>query len=118
MAKVKMLAAVALLDIPSAGVKAGQILEAAASVIAPLKAAGEVDDNKGALDYARKQRSAIVRLEPEQSADADGAAGQALADAQAAVDRLQAQLSAAGSAEQPAIEQQLSAARAALEALQ
>jgi len=84
MAKVKLLAAVALLDIPSAGVKAGQILEAAASVITPLRAAGEVDDNKGALDYARKQRSAVVRLEPEQVPEADDPASPGSTEASAA----------------------------------
>lgn len=50
-----------LTDIPSHGLKAGQLLEASPALIKALTAVGEVDDHKDAVSYARETGAAPVR---------------------------------------------------------
>lgn len=50
-----------LTDIPSHGLKAGQLLEASPALIKALTAVGEVDDHKDAVAYARETSAPLAR---------------------------------------------------------
>lgn len=64
----KLAIALVLTDIPSHGLKAGQLLEASPELIAALAKVSEVDPHKDAVAYARGQGAAVVRSGVEQAA--------------------------------------------------
>ncbi len=57
----KLNAARVLCDIPSHGLKAGQIVEASPDLIQALAKSGEIDPHKDAVAYARSEGAAVVR---------------------------------------------------------
>lgn len=61
----KLSAARVLCDVPSHGLKAGQVLEAAPGLIKTLAENGDVDPHKDAVAYARESGAEVVRSAAE-----------------------------------------------------
>lgn len=65
MAAPKLILALALVDMPSHGVQAGQILQATAATVDVAVKAGEADTAKAAIAHATEQGAATVRSAAE-----------------------------------------------------
>lgn len=65
----KPILALALVDLIAHGVKAGQILEADASIINPLVKDGQLDPHKDAVAYAKSDGRPVVRSAIEVAAE-------------------------------------------------
>jgi hypothetical protein len=63
-----------LVDLPSYGAKAGNIISAPVAVIKALADAGEVDPHPEAVDYAKSVSAEVVAFDPD--AKAEEAAGE------------------------------------------
>ena len=101
----KTIQARVLFALPELGAKVGDILEADAKLIKALNAQGSVDPDKESVAYAIEQGGAIVK-------NADPA--EAL---QTEIDALTGQLAAAADVDKPALQAQLDAKTAELDAL-
>ena len=111
----KQTQAVALVDIPAHGVKAGQILQAEAATLKMHVDNGELDPHKDALAYANSQGAQVVRSTIELAAEAAAAARDALLVKVAELEALLA--GATDDATKAAIAAEIDAKRAELRAL-
>lgn len=65
----KLITAVALSDVVSHGLKAGQLVEGSEALIKALAKDGSVDTDKAAIAYARSQEAPVVRSAIELAAE-------------------------------------------------
>ena len=112
----KLALALALVDIVSHGIKAGQLIEATPDTITALTKVGDVDPHKDAVAYARSQGAPAVRSTIELAAAERQAQEDALRVRIAELEDLAAK--AGGEPTQAALHKELGDRRAELHALQ
>jgi len=104
-----------LADVPSHGLKAGNLLEATPELITALAKAGEVDPHKDAVAYAKETGAPLVRSSIEVAQAERAAAADALRIRVAELEDLMAK--ATDEPTKNALAAELLAQRAALDAL-